>query len=87
MELGIVTPSALTISNSSMDRPTAKIGIMIRAITVHAVLNSMSGKPTNTPMPTLPILASNPDMLDVKETTVAMAPKDKTETVTKMVVT
>ena len=62
MELGIVMPSALTIRNSSMDRPTAKIGKMIRVITGHAVLNSMSGRPTNTPTPTLPILASNPDM-------------------------
>lgn len=87
MELDIVTLSALTIKNSFMDRLTAKIGMKIRVTMVHAVLSLMSGKPINMRMPTLPILANNLDMLDVKEINVVMALRDKTETVTKMVVT
>lgn len=83
-ELDTAMPNALMTLNSFGDKLTAKIGMMTKVTMDHVVLNSMSGKPTNTPMPTPPIPADNLDTLDVKELNVEMDPKDKMESVIRM---
>lgn len=56
---------------------------MIRATMEVAVLSSMFGKPTNGPMPTLPMSAPLQAIIDAKALNVETATKGKTETATK----
>ena len=82
-EQDIVMLNALMISNSSMERPTQRIGMMIKAIMDLVVQSLMFGRLINTLMLTQPILAKFQATTDVKEVNVVMAVKDKMESVTK----
>ena len=86
-ELDTVMLNAPTTSNSSMEKPTQKIGLMTKVTMDLAVQSWISGRPTNTLMLTLPILAKLQDTTDAKEVNVETAAKDRTVSVIKTDVT
>jgi hypothetical protein len=83
MEQDTVMLNALMTLNLYMEKLTQKTGRMIKVTMDLAVQSLMFGKPTNTPTPTLLILAKLQDTIDAKEVNVEMAAKDKTVFVIK----
>jgi len=85
MEQDTVMLNVLMTLNSSMEKLTQKTGKMIKVTMDLVVQSLMFGKPTNTPMLTLLILAKLQVTTGVKEANVVMAVKDKMVFVIKMV--
>jgi len=84
MEQDTVMLNVLMTLNSSMEKLTQKTGKMIKVTMDLAVQSLMFGKPINTPMLTLLILAKLQVTTGVKEANVVMAVKDKMVFVIKM---